>query len=53
MVVIGAGVIGLELGSVYARLGTEVQVIEFLDHITPGMDAEVPRPSSGSWPSRA
>jgi dihydrolipoamide dehydrogenase len=43
MVVIGAGVIGLELGSVYARLGTEVQVIEFLDHITPGMDAEVSR----------
>ncbi len=41
MVVIGAGVIGLELGSVYARLGTQVQVIEFLDHITPGMDAEV------------
>ncbi|MEM7722464.1 MAG: dihydrolipoyl dehydrogenase [Pseudomonadota bacterium] len=41
MVVIGAGVIGLELGSVYSRLGAEVQVIEFLDHITPGMDAEV------------
>jgi len=41
MVVIGAGVIGLELGSVYARLGAEVQVIEFLDHITPGMDGEV------------
>ena len=41
LVVIGAGVIGLELGSVYARLGAEVQVIEFLDHITPGMDAEV------------
>ena len=41
LVVIGAGVIGLELGSVYARLGTEVQVIEYLDHITPGMDAEV------------
>ncbi|NKX44069.1 dihydrolipoyl dehydrogenase [Roseicyclus persicicus] len=41
MVVIGAGVIGLELGSVYARLGAEVQVIEYLDHITPGMDAEV------------
>ena len=39
--VIGAGVIGLELGSVYARLGTEVQVVEFLDAITPGMDAEV------------
>ncbi|MEJ6390679.1 dihydrolipoyl dehydrogenase [Gymnodinialimonas ulvae] len=43
MVVIGAGVIGLELGSVYARLGTQVQVVEFLDHITPGMDAEVSR----------
>ena len=41
MVVIGAGVIGLELGSVYSRLGTEVQVIEFLDTITPGMDGEV------------
>ncbi|MEL6550350.1 MAG: dihydrolipoyl dehydrogenase [Pseudomonadota bacterium] len=41
MVVIGAGVIGLELGSVYTRLGSEVHVIEFLDHITPGMDAEV------------
>ena len=43
LVVIGAGVIGLELGSVYARLGAEVQVIEFLDAITPGMDAEVAR----------
>ncbi|MEY8099005.1 dihydrolipoyl dehydrogenase [Falsihalocynthiibacter sp. S25ZX9] len=41
MVVIGAGVIGLELGSVYARLGTEVTVIEFLDEITPGMDKDV------------
>ncbi len=41
LVVIGAGVIGLELGSVYSRLGAEVQVIEFLDAITPGMDAEV------------
>ncbi|MFT6932676.1 MAG: dihydrolipoamide dehydrogenase [Paracoccaceae bacterium] len=41
MVVIGAGVIGLELGSVYARLGSEVTVVEYLDHITPGMDAEV------------
>jgi dihydrolipoamide dehydrogenase len=40
MAVIGAGVIGLELGSVFARLGTKVTVIEFLDHITPGMDAE-------------
>jgi dihydrolipoamide dehydrogenase len=41
MVVIGAGVIGLELGSVYARLGAEVTVIEFLDQITPGMDGKV------------
>ncbi len=41
LVVIGAGVIGLELGSVYARLGAEVTVIEFLDAITPGMDAEI------------
>jgi dihydrolipoamide dehydrogenase len=41
MVVIGAGVIGLELGSVYARLGTDVTVIEFLDVVTPGMDKEV------------
>ena len=43
MVVIGAGVIGLELGSVYARLGTKVTVVEFLENITPGMDAEVQR----------
>ncbi len=41
MVVIGAGVIGLELGSVWSRLGAEVTVIEFLDHITPGQDGEV------------
>ena len=41
MTVIGAGVIGLELGSVYARLGTAVTVIEYLDAITPGMDGEV------------
>jgi dihydrolipoamide dehydrogenase len=41
LVVIGAGVIGLELGSVYQRLGAEVTVIEYLDTITPGMDAEV------------
>ncbi|MHA6326226.1 dihydrolipoyl dehydrogenase [Roseivivax sp. CAU 1753] len=41
MVVIGAGVIGLEMGSVYARLGTEVTVIEYLDKITPTMDGEV------------
>ncbi|PWG17609.1 dihydrolipoyl dehydrogenase [Salibaculum griseiflavum] len=41
LVVIGAGVIGLELGSVYQRLGAEVTVIEYLDAITPGMDGEV------------
>ncbi len=41
MVVIGGGVIGLELGSVWRRLGAEVVVVEFLDHILPGMDAEV------------
>ncbi|MCB9943703.1 MAG: dihydrolipoyl dehydrogenase [Geminicoccaceae bacterium] len=41
LLVVGAGVIGLELGSVWGRLGAEVTVVEFLDHITPGMDAEV------------
>jgi dihydrolipoamide dehydrogenase len=40
MTVIGAGVIGLEMGSVYARLGTKVTVIEYLDRILPGMDLE-------------
>lgn len=43
MIVIGAGVIGLEMGSVYARLGAEVTVIEYLDRIIPGNDAEVAR----------
>jgi dihydrolipoamide dehydrogenase len=41
MVVIGGGVIGLELGSVYTRLGTQVTVIEYLDHLIPGNDGEV------------
>lgn len=41
LAVIGAGVIGLELGSVFNRLGTEVTVLEYLDHVTPGMDGEV------------
>ena len=40
MLIIGAGIIGLELGSVWRRLGAEVTVIEFLDRITPGMDEE-------------
>ena len=41
MIVVGAGIIGLELGSVWRRLGAEVLVVEFLDRITPGMDADV------------
>jgi dihydrolipoamide dehydrogenase len=41
MVIIGGGYIGLEMGSVWSRLGSEIQVIEFLDHITPGMDSEI------------
>ncbi len=43
MLVIGAGVIGLELGSVWRRLGAEVMVVEFLDRILPGTDADVAR----------
>ena len=41
LVVVGAGVIGLELGSVWRRLGAQVTVVEFLDRILPGMDGEV------------
>jgi dihydrolipoamide dehydrogenase len=41
LVVIGGGVIGLELGSVWRRLGAEVTVVEFLDRIVPGMDTEI------------
>ena len=41
MIVVGGGYIGLEMGSVWLRFGTEVHVVEFLDHITPGMDKEV------------
>jgi len=43
MLVVGAGVIGLELGSVWRRLGSEVGVVEYLDRILPGMDADVAR----------
>jgi len=43
LLVIGAGVIGLELGSVWQRLGSKVTVVEFLDRILPGMDSEVAR----------
>ena len=41
MVVIGAGAIGLEMGSVWSRLGAEVLVVEFMEHILPGMDTEM------------
>ena len=41
LVVVGGGVIGLELGSVWKRLGAEVTVVEFLDRIVPGMDTEI------------
>src|SRR5207237_7501241 len=41
LVVIGGGVIGLELGSVWKRLGAQVTVIEYLDRLVPGMDAEL------------
>jgi dihydrolipoamide dehydrogenase len=43
LLVVGAGVIGLELGSVWRRLGSEVIVVEFLDRILPGMDLDVGR----------
>jgi len=43
LLIIGAGVIGLELGSVWNRLGSEVTVVEFLDRILPGMDGEIAR----------
>ena len=41
LIIIGGGVIGLEMGSVWLRLGSEVEVIEYMDHITPGMDREI------------
>ncbi len=41
MIIIGGGYIGLEMGSVWSRLGSEVHVIEFLNHITPGLDKEI------------
>ena len=43
MVIIGGGIVGLELGSVFARLGTEIKVIEYLDHILAGMDKDCTR----------
>ena len=44
LLIVGAGIIGLELGSVWRRLGAEVTVVEFLDHILPGIDGEVGKP---------
>ena len=41
LIVIGGGVIGLEMGSVYARFGTNVTVVEYLDEIVPSLDKEV------------
>ncbi len=43
LVVVGAGIIGLELGSVWRRLGAQVTIVEFLDHIVPGVDGEIAR----------
>jgi dihydrolipoamide dehydrogenase len=43
LLIVGAGIIGLELGSVWRRLGAEVTIVEFLDHILPGIDSEVER----------
>jgi dihydrolipoamide dehydrogenase len=41
LLIVGAGIIGLELGSVWRRLGAEVTIVEFLDHILPGIDREI------------
>jgi len=41
LLIVGAGIIGLELGSVWRRLGAEVMIVEFLDHILPGIDREI------------
>mgnify|MGYP001428062625 CR=1 FL=1 len=41
MIIVGGGYIGLEMGSIWARLGSEIHVIEFLDHIIPGMDLDI------------
>src|SRR5207244_1973372 len=49
LVVIGAGYIGLELGSVWRRLGAKVTVLEYLERILPGMDAEIAREAERSF----
>ena len=54
LVVVGGGYIGLEMGSVWRRLGAKVTVVEFLDRIVPGMDGEMAQDiSSACSPSRA
>ena len=53
LVVVGAGYIGLEMGSVWARLGAKVTVVEFLDRITPAWTARWQRISKEFWPNRA
>jgi dihydrolipoamide dehydrogenase len=53
LVVIGGGVIGLELGSVWRRLGAKVTVVEFLDQLLPGMDGDVRKEAPRSSRSRA
>ena len=52
LIVVGAGVIGLELGSVWRRLGAEVTVVEFLDHVLTGIDGEVGEFCSACWKGR-
>jgi dihydrolipoamide dehydrogenase len=53
LVVIGGGVIGLELGSVWRRLGAKVTVVEYLDQILPGMDDDVRKEAARSSRNRA
>ena len=52
LIVIGAGYIGLEMGSVWRRLGARVTVLEYLDRILPGMDREIAAEAQSSLPSR-
>jgi dihydrolipoamide dehydrogenase len=52
LVVVGGGVIGLEMGSVWARLGAKVTVVEYLDNIPAAWTAKSPSSSSACWPSR-
>ena len=53
LLVVGGGIIGLEMGSVWRRLGAKVTVVEFLDRILPGMDGEVAQAFQRMLKSRA